>query len=113
MFPPEFLLRLCPVPGVGAGSSAGALPSRPWGCGQGWKLPGPGGVVQIDRVTQCDAKFSRVARVGKDRQIAIEWTSRGPIPPVAYPATRTPAEWDQFLQKWHLEWGGKWQAPPK
>ena len=32
---------------------------------------------------------------------------------VPFPPTRSRAKWDQFLQKWYMEWGGKWQAPSK
>jgi urea transport system substrate-binding protein len=71
-------------------------------------LPGPGGPVQIDPTALCDSKYSRVAQVGQDRGIAILWSSPVPWAPVAYPATRTRAQWDALIQGLHARWGGHW-----
>ena len=60
-------------------------------------LSGPGGPVKIDPVVQCDAKYARVAQVEREREIAIVWSSPAPIPPIAYPATRTRDEWDKLI----------------
>jgi urea transport system substrate-binding protein len=83
----------------------------------GVTLPGPGGPVRVDPATQCDAKFARVARIGQDRRLALEWSSKDPIAPIAYPDSRTPAEWDDFVRETHTRWGGRWRngagAPPR
>jgi urea transport system substrate-binding protein len=72
------------------------------------KLPGPGGPVQLDPVVLCDAKYARVARVDKERRIVIDWSSPRPVQPVAYPTTRTPDAWDEWIGRRHVEWGGHW-----
>jgi urea transport system substrate-binding protein len=71
-------------------------------------LPGPGGAVKIDPATQCDAKFARIARVGADRSISIVWSSPLPYKPIAYPATRSRADWDALVATLHRRWGGHW-----
>ncbi len=71
-------------------------------------LPGPGGPVRIDPTVLCDAKYTRVAQVGQDRGIAILWSSPTPWQPIAYPATRTRAQWDELIRGLHARWGGHW-----
>jgi urea transport system substrate-binding protein len=71
-------------------------------------LPGPGGPVRIDPDVLCDAKYTRVAQVGQDRRIAILWSSPAPWKPIAYPGTRTRAQWDELIQGLHARWGGHW-----
>jgi urea transport system substrate-binding protein len=57
----------------------------------------------------------RIGKVQPDGTVAVVAGagSEAPVRPVPFPRTRTPAAWDQFLQKRYMEWGGKWQAPPK
>jgi urea transport system substrate-binding protein len=73
-------------------------------------LSGPGGPVKIDPVVQCDAKYARVAQVGTDRRIAIVWSSPDPIPPIAYPATRTGDQWDSLIRGLFERWKGHWSS---
>jgi urea transport system substrate-binding protein len=73
-------------------------------------LSGPGGPVHIDRTAQCDAKYARVARVGDDRSINILWSSPHPEKPVVYPATRSRAEWNALIERFHAAWGGHWSS---
>ena len=71
-------------------------------------LPGPGGPVKIDPAVQCDAKYARVAQVGDEGEITIRWSSEAPVKPIAYPPTRTRAEWEKLIQALHARWGGHW-----
>jgi urea transport system substrate-binding protein len=74
------------------------------------RLAGPGGPVQIDPNVLCDAKYSRVAQVGQDREITILWSSPSPVKPIAYPATRSRAQWDSLIEGFHARWGGYWSS---
>jgi urea transport system substrate-binding protein len=72
------------------------------------KLAGPGGPVELDPVVQCDAKYCRVGRVDRDRTIKVVWSSPTLLKPVAYPATRTPGQWEELVRGLHDRWGGHW-----
>jgi urea transport system substrate-binding protein len=73
-------------------------------------LSGPGGPVKIDPAVQCDAKYARVAQVGTERRIEVVWSSPAPIPPIAYPATRTRDRWDDLIRKLFERWKGHWSS---
>ena len=44
-------------------------------------------------------------------QIEIVWSSERPIRPEPYPATRTPVQWNAFLDDLYKGWGGRWFNP--
>jgi urea transport system substrate-binding protein len=68
----------------------------------------PSGPVRLDPDAQCDAKFARVAQIGPDRRIRIVWSTSGPVKPIAYPASRTRAQWNDLVDGLHRRWGGYW-----
>jgi urea transport system substrate-binding protein len=82
---------------------------------RGLEFEGPGARVKIDAENLHTWLPVRIGKVRPDGSVAIVPVagSEAPVRPVPFPPTRTPLEWDQFLQKWHMEWGGKWQAPAK
>ena len=74
------------------------------------RMKGPGGEVRMDPVAQTDAKFARIARVDRDRKLAVEWTSPAPIRPILYPGARTPGRvgTGRHLRALQDRWGGHW-----
>lgn len=74
-------------------------------------LDAPEGLISIDPYTQHAWRSFSVGRIQPDGHIALVWTIDHPIRPVPYPATRTKAEWDQFLAAMYAGWGGRWANP--
>ena len=77
--------------------------------GQTWQAPQ--GLVRIDPSTQHVSKTVRIGQIVSGPQFEILYTSDKPVSPVPYPATRSRAEWDEFLEDLHLVWGGRWSNP--
>jgi len=82
---------------------------------RGSEFDGPGSRIKIDAENQHAWLPVRIAKVRPSGEVALipGAGSEEPIRPVPFPATRTRAEWDQFLRKLQMDWGGKWQAPAK
>lgn len=78
---------------------------------QNQSLAAPGGIVSIDPDTLHAWKTVRVGRIRPDGQFDIVWSSTNPIQPQPYPALRSRAEWDFFLQQLQDGWGGAWARP--
>jgi len=51
---------------------------------------------------------TRVCRITGDFEFVDEWVSLNAIRPEPYPATRSRAEWDQFINGFFIEWGRRW-----
>lgn len=71
----------------------------------------PEGMVYVDGKNQHTWKIVRIGKIQKNGQFDIVWSSEKPIRPVPYPAYRSKAEWDQFLDKLYTGWGDKWANP--
>lgn len=71
----------------------------------------PEGVILIDPETQHAWRPVRVGRIRTDGQFDIVWDSRRPVRPQPFPLSRTPAEWERFLETLQAGWGGHWAAP--
>jgi urea transport system substrate-binding protein len=71
----------------------------------------PQGKVWVDPATQHLHKFIRIGQITDEGRFRVVYCSDETIPPVPYPATRTKAQWDAFLQDLHLRWGGQWANP--
>jgi urea transport system substrate-binding protein len=82
---------------------------------RGREFDGPGARIKIDPDNLHAWRPVRIGKVQPDGSVAIVLGagSATPVRPVPFPPTRTPVEWDQFLQRWYLDWGGRWQAPQK
>jgi len=77
-----------------------ALPSQ--------SFEAPGGRVRIDAENQHTWKTMRLGRIVEGGQFEIVWSSENPIRPEPYPGSRSPAVWDEFLNKLYKTWGGGW-----
>jgi urea transport system substrate-binding protein len=74
-------------------------------------LQAPGGIVYIDPENQHTWKTVRVGKITADGQFAIVWNSDKPIRPQPYPLSRSPAEWETFLQSLYQGWNNNWANP--
>lgn len=73
----------------------------------------PEGVVSIDPQTGHTWKVVRIGRIRDDGLFDVVWSSNSPIRPVPYPALRSRANWDAFLDDLQRGWGGAWANPGK
>lgn len=71
----------------------------------------PQGVIYVDPDTLHTWKTARIGRINEDGQFHIVWTSGRPIRPARYPAYKTKADWEKFLDDLYNEWGQNWAAP--
>jgi urea transport system substrate-binding protein len=74
-------------------------------------LDAPEGIVRIDPETQHTWKIVRIGKIMQNGLFEVIYSSERPIQPIPFPATRTPAAWEEFLQDMHLRWGGNWANP--
>lgn len=74
-------------------------------------LRAPEGLVSIDFENNHTAKTVRVGRIREDGQFDIKWSSETPIQPVPYPVYRSVSDWNDFIEKMHVAWGGSWENP--
>jgi len=68
----------------------------------------PGGRVRIDAENQHTWKTMRLGRLVEGGQFEIVWSSEKPIRAEPYPASRSPAAWEDFLNRLYKTWGGNW-----
>jgi urea transport system substrate-binding protein len=75
----------------------------------------PGGVVYVDPSTRHTWKTVRIGRIRSDGQFDIVWDSRRPVRPTPFPAYRSRADWETFLDTLFTRWGGHWvnEGPPQ
>jgi urea transport system substrate-binding protein len=71
----------------------------------------PEGVVSIDPATRHTWRPVSIGQMTATGSIDVVWSAARPIRPVPYPATRTRAEWDRFLNEMYVNWGGSWANP--
>ncbi len=76
-------------------------------------LDAPEGVISLDPETQHTWRPFYLAKARLDGQFDIIWSVDKPIRPSPYPITRSPADWDAFLQEMYTRWGdlGQPQSP--
>jgi urea transport system substrate-binding protein len=74
-------------------------------------MAAPEGVILIDPETQHAWRPVRVGRIRADGQFDIVWDSHRPVRPQPFPLSRTPAEWELFLDNLRAGWNGHWAAP--
>jgi urea transport system substrate-binding protein len=75
-------------------------------------LLGPVGPVQLDPKSFYAYRFFRLGQVEDKGTIQIVHSSPVPLAPEVYPPTRTPKQWQAFLDTLRQNWGGKWSASP-
>ena len=76
-------------------------------------LDAPEGKIRIDPATMRTFKFVRIARMTKEGQFEVTYTSSVAIAPIPYPDTRSKAAWDAFVTDLQRGWGGQWANPTK
>jgi urea transport system substrate-binding protein len=82
---------------------------------RGQEFDGPRARIKIDPDNLHAWLPVRIGKVRPTGEVALVpgAGSETPVRPVPFPPSRTPAEWDLFLRKMQMEWGGRWQAPEK
>ena len=75
------------------------------------RMLAPGGPVRFDPSSQHLVRAPRIGRIKSNGQFDVIWTSPEPVIPQPFPATRTTAQWREFLIDLKNSWGGKWSAP--
>ena len=78
---------------------------------RGMTFDGPVGEVKIDAENLHCWLPVRMGRIRPDGGVEPVEVSNTPIRPEPFPASRTRAEWDLFLNNLFLKWDGRWQAP--
>jgi urea transport system substrate-binding protein len=76
-------------------------------------LDAPEGRILIDPTTMRTCKFVRIARMTKEGQFEVIYSSDVAIAPIPYPETRSREAWDAFLTDLQRGWGGQWANPNK
>jgi urea transport system substrate-binding protein len=75
------------------------------------RFEGPGGPVHIDPDTQHAWKIFRIGKVLPNGSFDIIQSSDKPLPPQPYPPSKTPADWQKFLDDLQRGWKGGWALP--
>jgi urea transport system substrate-binding protein len=73
----------------------------------------PGGDLYLDPETLNTYKVARIGQIQPDGQLEIVYQSPRPLRPEPFPASRTRAEWEKYLEELHTAWGGNWHNPGK
>ncbi len=79
---------------------------------RGLEIEAPAGAIRIDPQTQHTYNVVRMAHILRGGRLEIIASTEQARPPVPYPPSRTPAEWDRFLEGLYKGWGGHCEAPP-
>ncbi|MBT3379714.1 MAG: urea ABC transporter substrate-binding protein [Lentisphaerae bacterium] len=74
----------------------------------GQSYDAPQGLVHIDGDNRHTWKRVRVGKIREDGQFDVVWDSGKAVRPMPFPAYRSRAEWDRFLQDLYRGWGGSW-----
>jgi urea transport system substrate-binding protein len=69
---------------------------------------GPCGLVRVESAGLSTRKHARVCSVRSDHTIEEVWSSPEAISPIAYPNTRSSAQWDAFAEELRMSWNGHW-----
>ncbi len=78
---------------------------------RGRTFDAPEGRIRIDPVTQHMHKHFRLGRIKSDGQFEIVLSTENLIPPEPFPASRTRAQWETFLNDLNRRWNGRWERP--
>jgi hypothetical protein len=64
------------------------------------------------RIQKLQAIAPVLGRIEADGTICVVWSSPEPIAPRPFPATRSPGEWESFLEQLYQGWGNRWANLP-
>ncbi len=80
---------------------------------RGLEYEGPRARIKIDPRTRYTWLPVLIGRIGSDGKVTVlpDVSSESLVEPIPYPNTRTPRQWNQFLDELKYEWDGQWQAP--
>ena len=70
----------------------------------------PEGIISIDATTQHTWRPVYIGRVRGDGQFEIVWSSEKAVRPIPFPTSRSPVEWEAFLDELYRSWDG-WANP--
>jgi urea transport system substrate-binding protein len=93
---------------IAAGSSQADLVRN---FASGKSIQGAGGMLYIDEKTRHGWKYIHIAKINQDNLLESVWSSKVPIAPEPFPASRSPQQWQHYLNELYKGWGGRWQAP--
>ncbi len=71
-------------------------------------LLAPEGIACVDSKNNHTWKTVRIGKINKNGQFDIVWSSKKPIHPDPYPASRSKTEWNQFLENLYISWDNSW-----
>ncbi|MBX9790986.1 MAG: transporter substrate-binding protein [Pirellulales bacterium] len=77
----------------------------------GQSRPSPEGTIHVDPELLACWRTPRIGRILPDLSFEVVWQAPAPLRPVLYPPSRTPEEWNAFLEKLYRDWGNHWTAP--
>jgi urea transport system substrate-binding protein len=77
----------------------------------GQRYDAPGGPVEVEPTLLNTLKYARVGEIKPDGQFEIVYTSPAPLAPEPYPKSRTPRQWNAFLDQLYAGWGDNWENP--
>lgn len=86
-------------------------PSRVRETVKGQTLDAPEGPIEIDAENLHAWRTARIGRIEERHTFDIVYTSPKPLRPVPFPATRSRAEWEDFLKQLYIGWGNRWEKP--
>ena len=75
------------------------------------KFTAPQGVVWIDSKNNHLVKFSRLARIRKNQEFTILWSTGMPVSPIPFIPYYSKKDWNNILKKHYKLWGKGWIAP--
>ncbi len=78
---------------------------------RGLEYVGPGGPIYVDPVLLNTHRTTRIGRVRPDGQFDVVASSGSTVAPIIFPKSRTPAEWEAFLQSLYKKWNNSWSGP--
>ncbi len=73
-------------------------------------LHGPNGMMYIEPGSRHAWKAMHIGQIDDQHQLRSVWFSKVPIAPKPYPASRSVAQWNDYLQQLKAGWQGHWQA---
>lgn len=69
------------------------------------------GIISVDAENRHTWRPVYIAKIRGDGQLGVVWTTGIPVRPTPYPTSRSPADWDAFLNDLYTRWGGTWANP--
>ncbi|MBL4693596.1 MAG: urea ABC transporter substrate-binding protein [Magnetovibrio sp.] len=73
-------------------------------------IPTPGGILNVDTVTNHVWKRPRIGKINKNGEFDIVWEAPQTIHPNPFPMFKSKSEWALFLEDLYQGWGQNWSA---